>query len=348
MTQKAVSLLHAAKREPLDLIAVISLDRTFFAARGLVWAGLAILALSLLTIQWNQWWATNLLANFHVHLALAGAALVAFGLVWRRWLQTGIGAAIILANVGLVASQIPPAAATAAVAGGTPVRVLTINVLFDNRNVEAMRSQIAALAPDVVLMQEVNWRWSRDLAALDDLYPYRLPLTRARPLLDEHGTVLFSRFPIEEAARPRLGGVEGRLTAARISVDGRLLWLASTHLVKPNTPSGEALQRAQMRDLADWAGTIGEPLVIGGDFNATIHMTQLDELVQDQRFATDLQADRWWKVAVGTYPSWLPLLGLKIDHVLARDAAIEASDIVTIAGSDHRAVVADIVVPAQR
>jgi endonuclease/exonuclease/phosphatase family metal-dependent hydrolase len=88
--------------------------------------------------------------------------------------------------------------------------------------------------------------------------------------------------------------------------------------------------------------------VIGGDFNATVYMPQLHELLETQSLSTDLQSGQWWKVAVGTYPSWLPLLGLKIDHILARDAAIATSDIVTIEGSDHRAVVADIVLPEQR
>jgi endonuclease/exonuclease/phosphatase (EEP) superfamily protein YafD len=325
---------------------VIPLDRTFFVWKGFVWGGLAILALSLLSMQWNHWWATSLLANFHLHLAVVGAALMAFGLVWRRWFQAGIGAAIILANVGLVASQLPPAAA--AVPGQTALRVMTINVLYDNRNVTALREHIVEESPDVVLMQEVNRRWARDLTALYSLYPHRLLLIESRPLLDDHGTVLFSRYPISDAMRPTLGGIEGRLTAARVSVDGRPLWLASTHMVKPSTPGGQALQRAQLNDLAGWAASVSGPLVIGGDFNATVYMPQLHELLETQSLSTDLQSGQWWKVAVGTYPSWLPLLGLKIDHILARDAAIATSDIVTIEGSDHRAVVADIVLPEQR
>ena len=298
-------------------------------------------------MQWNQWWATNLLANFHLHLAVVGAGLLAFGAVWRRWFQAGIGALIILANVGLIASQLPPPAA-AALPGQVTLRVMTLNVLFDNRKVGALRDHIAGLKPDVVLLQEVNRRWNRDLPVLEDLYPHRLSLTDAGPLLDEHGTVLYSRYPIAETARPRLGGVEGRLTAARIAVNGRSLWLASTHLVKPNTPGGQTLQRAQLRDVAAWADTVDGPLVIGGDFNATVHMPQLAGLLQNHGFATDLQSDRWWKMAVGTYPSWLPVLGLKIDHILARGAAIASADIVTVEGSDHRAVVANIVLPEQR
>lgn len=348
MMQIAVCPLNTANRETLDLITVNPPERTFFVGRGFVWASLAILVLSLLSMQWNHWWATSLLSNFHLHLAVVGAALMAFGLVWRRWLQAGIGAAIILANVGLVASQLPVPASAAVAPGQAALRVMTINVLFDNRNLPALQAHIAEQNPDVLLMQEVNRRWNRDLTALNDRYPYRLPLIEARPLLDEHGTVLFSRYPITDAVRPTLGGVEGRLTAARVSVDGRPLWLASTHLVKPSTPAGQAMQRAQLVDLAKWAETVAEPLVIGGDFNATVHMPQLDDLLKSQSLTTDLQSGQWWKVAVGTYPSWLPLLGLKIDHIMAREASIAASEIVTIEGSDHRAVVANIVLPAQR
>lgn len=326
-------------RKPPDRAALIQADRIIF-----VWGGLALLGLSLLTIPRTEWWATALLANFHLHLAVAGAAILAFGLVWRRWWQSAIGAAVVAANLALAAGPMP-APAAAAPPGHSAIRVMTLNVLFANRDAGALRRRLEELRPDIVLLQEVNRRWDWDLALFRDLYPHRVTLTRARGLLDAHGTVVLSKLPIGETARPKLGGLPGRLTAARIAVDGQSIWFASAHLVKPNTPGGEALQREQLRDLAAWAESVSGPLVIGGDFNATVHMPQMEELVSRDGFATDLGAGGWWPVARGTFPAWLPVLGLKIDHVLVREAFIAAAAVEEVPGSDHRGIVADLILP---
>lgn len=308
----------------------------------IVAGGLAVLALSLLAMQGLQWWATNLLANFHLHLAVLGAAFVGLAVVWRRWLQAGIGAAIVVANLGLVATQLP--AQGAAVPPGEPqLRVMTVNVLFANQDVMALRRALEEWLPDVVLLQEINQRWKSDLAALRDIYPHQINVEKPLQLYDLHGTALISRLPIEEVMRRPLGGLGGRLTAARIAVGGRDVWLASTHLVKPSTPHGQRLQRVQLQELDAWAASIEAPLIVGGDFNGTLHMQQIKTMVRDRGFSTDLRAGDWRQIAVGTYPAWLPGLGLKIDHVFVRGATISRSEIVDVPGSDHRGIQADII-----
>ena len=307
--------------------------------------GILLLALSLLAMQWNHWWATNLLTNFHPHLAVLGIAVLTAGVIWRRWLHAGIGAAIVAANLGLMVSQLPAANAIAPASVAASLRVMTLNVLFDNRDVASLRSQLVRLNPDVVLLQEVTRRWDSDLTVMADLYPYRMELTYTRDLLDQHGTVILSRFPFTETARPDIADVAGRLTAARVSVDGHQVWVASTHMVKPNTLDGQVLQRRQMADLARWVQHTDGPVVLGGDFNATPYTPQLDQLVESSGLATDAQAAPWWRAALGTYPSWLPVLSLKIDHIMTRGATIAEAEIVAVPGSDHKAVIATITLP---
>ena len=56
----------------------------------------------------------------------------------------------------------------------------------------------------------------------------------------------------------------------------------------------------------------------------------------------DYDAAPWTQLASGTFPSWLPALGLKIDHVMSRGGQIVSAKTVRIPGSDHRAVIVDV------
>lgn len=318
---------------------LMQLDRTMFAG------GIAVLVISLLVMQWNQWWAANLLTNFHLHLAIVGLVVGVAGALWRRWFQAGIGVAIIVANLGLIASQLPSASLAGPISADKNIRVMTLNVLYSNSDVTSLRQRLVELSPDVALLQEVSSRWDHELRVMDDLYPYRMRLTRTQPLLDQHGTVVLSRFPFIETARPDIGTVHGQLTAARVAIDGQDLWVASTHLVKPSTKDGQELQKLQLRDLAEWVERQDGPLVLGGDFNSTLYTPQMERLVEQTGVAADMQATPWWRVPFGTYPAWLPVFSLKIDHIMTRGGAIRDVKIVEVPRSDHRGVIATISLP---
>ncbi len=111
---------------------------------------------------------------------------------------------------------------------------------------------------------------------MHDLYPYHMNLTLARNLIDLHGTMVLSCFPFTGSTRPFLGSFPGHLTAARILLEGQSLWVASTHLVKPNTEDGQILQWQQLTYLSQWVQSIKEPLVMGGDFNSMLYTPQME------------------------------------------------------------------------
>ncbi len=136
----------------------MQLDRTMIAG-----AGIGVLALSLLAMLPGQWWGANLLTNFHLHLAVAGLAILAAGAVWRRWLQVGIGVVVVAVNLGLVAGQLPASSAPGPVGLDVStgaqsrteksIRVMTLNVLFANHDVASLRKRLMELNLDVVLLQ---------------------------------------------------------------------------------------------------------------------------------------------------------------------------------------------------
>ncbi|HKY16401.1 MAG TPA: endonuclease/exonuclease/phosphatase family protein, partial [Microthrixaceae bacterium] len=83
-------------------------------------------------------------------------------------------------------------------------------------------------------------------------------------------------------------------------------------------------------------------LVIG-DFNATVDQPTMRELLDDGYVDAAGAVGRGW-VMTWRFPFTPPLA---IDHVLVdEDTAVRSVDVHPIAGSDHRAVVATVRLPA--
>jgi endonuclease/exonuclease/phosphatase (EEP) superfamily protein YafD len=102
--------------------------------------------------------------------------------------------------------------------------------------------------------------------------------------------------------------------------------------------------KAVLDDFANVAGQAA--MIVAGDFNSTPDMQQFRELLTNgYRDATDQTGAGF----VPTFPadSWLPP-ALEIDHVLTRGATATSLTAATVAGSDHRAILASVRIPKTR
>jgi len=303
---------------------------------------LSLAVFSVIAGLWSNIWLGNILANFQPHLAVLGFVLLIGCLFLGLRIPAVVGAAVCLANGALIVGQLPAQGTLPTDARADRLRLMTFNVLHSNQDVGALRESLIEVQPDVVLLQEVSRRWNRHLHVLADLYPHRTPLAAIGPKHDDHGNVVLSRLPLLDVRQPTLAGMTGRLTAARISLRGKSIWVASVHIDKPDPLGRPNMQRRQLAELQDWITGMDPPLTLGGDFNATLHTPQLNVFITRTGVNVDLASDPWWSIARGTYPAWVPLFGLKIDHIMALDIAILDSAAIRISGSDHRAVVTNL------
>jgi endonuclease/exonuclease/phosphatase (EEP) superfamily protein YafD len=269
------------------------------------------------------------------------ALLVAAVGAWRRWWA---GAAVAGACAALLLVLLAPRAIpdrAPAGAPGVPVRVLAANIAG---NSVAARRVIAAvrrwdvdvfsaveLPPGVVLAYQS--------AGAESLFPHRA----LQPRLGFSGTGLYSRLPLRSAASPR--GTRFGLAAAELRAPGAApVGLGSVHVPAPTDGGATAQWRHDMRALPGSA--TGEPRILAGDFNATLDHAELRRLLGRGYRDSAEQA------GVALRPTWpmgkspLPTL-ITIDHVLA-DRRIRVVSVRTVAipGSDHRGVLADLLLPS--
>lgn len=283
-----------------------------------------------------------------LHLGLGAATLGLLALLLRRW--RALLASLLLAGLCLTApltpvlrAALPPSAPAPA---GTPsVRVLTINLLFANTNLQAVLDAITAVDPDLVAFQEYAPHWhDRLTVALAARFPHQRVAMR-----DNLGSALYARQPLERVPAvpiPHGPWFRDNLAARWLSPLGPVL-VASIHLP---TPGGAALMvqnRLTAPGLVQWANQSPDPVLLLGDFNATPFGAHARTL------RTAGFVDAWAAVGRGlghTWPAESPLsvhslLGFRIDQIWTRRLHPVSVTLAPHTGSDHRALWAELIAP---
>ncbi|GHH05027.1 endonuclease/exonuclease/phosphatase family protein [Streptomyces lanatus] len=271
-----------------------------------------------------------LLAPAGLGLLLAVLARWWFGVVWA------------LALLGLLAWFIEPYGKSTQ-PDGPPLaafRVLTSNVEFGQAT-DALVAAVRREKPDIVFVQECEY--TCDALLRKDLgagYPHRA----AQVAEGSKGSVVLSRFPLDPA-----DAVTGTMAmpGAVADVRGHAVRLQLAHPMPP-LPGRTNLWRRELGELRDFAAEDhGTPLVVAGDFNASQDHAAFRRILD-----TGLQ-DAARLDGHDRTPSWpartTPTFGAQIDHVLvSADLSVSAVRFLDLAGTDHRALVADLTLHQRR
>lgn len=304
--------------------------------------------LALLAIAVSVPFAAGYLLPQNDFLVLALAALAGYSpyllvlvvlgaLVLRQWL---VGAALGVLLLGQVAVLAPSYLPDDDVDGPRLV-VMTTNVLFGQADLEAVVRLVREHDVDLLGVQELTPQAVARLraAGLEDLLPYSV-LNEAP---SSRGAGLWSNRPVREVPT-WVSTFE--TSSADLEVDGTRLRVRVLHPPPPTRARPDPWQ-------VDYDGFVGAarsdtrgPMLLIGDFNASVHHRRLRALM----------GDRWRDAAgvagAGLVRTWGPHAGrpevLDPDHVLVdRRMGVATFDVVEVPGSDHRAVVATVVLPTR-
>jgi endonuclease/exonuclease/phosphatase family metal-dependent hydrolase len=248
-----------------------------------------------------------------------------------------------------------PAAATVAV---RPLTVLSFNIhhaagpdgVFD---LDRLAGEIRRTRADVVGLQEVDRhfgersKWTDEPAELARrlgmhvVYGANLDLEPPAPGQPrrQYGTAILSRYPIiswRNTLLPKARPAEEQrgLLEAVVNVRGLKVRAMTTHFQHDNAES-RVLQAAVVADLVRASR---EPVVLTGDLNAVPGTPEITTL-------TDLLTDTHERAGRGdgfTYPVEAPTA--RIDYVLTDNALPLRSKVLETASSDHRPVLANLLV----
>ena len=267
-------------------------------------------------------------------LTAAGAALLATRPAGRpAALALGTVAAAGVAGVVGRAVPHPPHPA-----GPGDLTVLAANVLCGRADTGALASLLEREMPDLVALPESGHDFRDKLMPLVTSLGYRSWVSTEPGVYDGYGVTLLASERAGEVTVDGGPAMRGR----HLRATGGVLGDRSFYAVHPEAPIGRRKAAVWRRDLADLAHWTASPVapIVAGDFNATLDHASFRSALGGCRSA----AAGTGRGLVATFPSmWPRWFGIQIDHVLVpAGAATTRFEVVDLAGSDHRAVLASI------
>ncbi|TDC49775.1 endonuclease/exonuclease/phosphatase family protein [Micromonospora sp. KC207] len=260
--------------------------------------------------------------------------------------RRGPAAVAALVAVALLAMVAPRAMASAQPsAGGPTLRVLTANLLAGAADAGTVVDLVRGQRVDVLAVQEFTPGAAAELdrLGLADLLPHR----QLNAQLGTTGSGLYARFPIAGGGIRQNRGGWG-FTQAYGSIappGGPPVRVESVHPSAPHAIDQVGFWRTDLEAQPPATPDAGLS-ILAGDFNATLDHALLRDLLATGYVDA---ADATGAGLIGTWGPYDgdPIPPVTIDHVLVdRRIAVRSVSVRWVPGSDHRAVFAELRLPA--
>ena len=222
-------------------------------------------------------------------------------------------------------------------AGRRRVKLILVNVNFENTLHETFVAFAQRHAPDLLVVQEVNEAWRESLQALQSLYPF----SEVEPKGGGSGMALYSRFPFERLTVVLPEGDARPGILAKLSIDGVSVSLLSLHPRTPIRNDHFKLRNGTLAAAADCLRNLPAPKLCVGDLNITPWSLYYQSFIEQTKLANV-------RKGFGLLPSWPTFLFFKwlmipLDYCLV-SADIFVADVKTgePIGSDHLPLIVEL------
>jgi endonuclease/exonuclease/phosphatase (EEP) superfamily protein YafD len=293
-------------RQPLLRTALVAV-----AAGGLVPFGASV------------WWWFDLFAHFRLQYVACAGIFIVVAVFGRMYLSAALLGVIAALNAWPLVPYLAPAGDAPS---GVELEILNVNVNYHNRAHADIVDLIRSSGADLVAIVELTPALDRALDAVDEDYPFRY----VAPANGSYGLGILSRYPLgstNPVAGPRVPAIEATVRTPA----GELRFVAA-HLRPPMSRRLARQRNRQLDVLAEHLRQIDRPVVVCGDFNLTPYSPWFRDFA-DRSELVDARAGHGLDFS---WPTFLPVVGIPIDHCLIRGplAPVSVERLARI-GSDH-------------
>ncbi|MEM9266293.1 MAG: endonuclease/exonuclease/phosphatase family protein [Cyanobacteria bacterium P01_F01_bin.13] len=230
------------------------------------------------------------------------------------------------------------------------LRVLLANLNANNSDATQTLALMDTEQPDLALFIEVGEPMGKRLKQLKKSFPYGTDLAA------DSGIVLYSKYPLTDVQTQPFGLHTRDSLLAHLEINGQPLSFIASHPLPPTAHELFQSRNTVLADVAQYANTQTDPIVLLGDLNVTMWSPYYQDLIHKTGLKNSRQG-------FGIQPSWptntyhyglqnvpqtlLRPLQIPIDHCLV-SPEITVTGIHTGAetGSDHLPVIADLWIDA--
>ncbi|MFK7966231.1 MAG: endonuclease/exonuclease/phosphatase family protein [Burkholderiaceae bacterium] len=297
---------------------------------------------SLIAKSASAWWLADLAVHFKLQYLLIGALCIAPALWLRRWILVSLCLLCIIVNTQSAAQYFAPAYQASlptaqAPQGYAQVRLASLNVWFANVDYDGVAAWIEQTDPDIVVLVEVNPPWQKALAQRLSAWPHQHYQENA----GRTGKLILSKT--EPLSVQSISSADGRPPLlATLYIDGATLRVGAVHTHWPIGARNSRIRNKMLGEIAKIAQSAETPFIAAGDFNVSPFSPHFQSMLSDGGLRR-ASAGRGWQP---TWPHFLPIAGIEIDHVLVpRSIAVTGFSVHKGLGSDHHGIVADLDIP---
>ncbi len=279
-------------------------------------------------LRWTVLQALPFMTVFAAVVALAIAGLL------RHRVAVGLSAlAVVLAALPMWQWR------SAADCAGPRMSLLSFNAYVSTASVDSLSDAVIAHDVDTVVLVEANEDFVQRFRKTPGGQRFSRRTTGTSTEPSTGGTIL-SRFPLRQidAADPHGARLRFDQPAAQVTVGGQTVAVQAVHPFPPTDGKADAWRRT-LAGLGDWQRSQRAPVVLAGDFNGSWGHPGFRDAVGGLRSAgpstLGFETPTWPNAS--KVPPFEPL-----DHIMVRGLGSSGAAVVTVRGSDHRAVVSEL------
>lgn len=209
-----------------------------------------------------------------------------------------------------------------------------INLLTKNKKYNAVRKEINDKSPDILVIQEIDDKWSEELQAVKENYPFIYEISRQ----DNFGIALYSKIHITEIRKFFVGTLDVPAISAFCDYEGKVFEIICIHTTPPTNQTYFKNTQKIINDLANYVVENGHNVIITGDFNTAPYSYNYKNFVKTSKMK-DLS-----NIFHPTWSAfWLSPFRITLDHIfVTKSFAVRDYAVGNNIGSDHLPIWAEI------
>jgi endonuclease/exonuclease/phosphatase (EEP) superfamily protein YafD len=286
----------------------------------------------------HYWWVFELFSHFRVQYFIATFLFALVFALFGKFTAAILAGSSALLNLLLLTPLYFRRKGPKA--PGEVHRFLLANVNTSNPYHDKVRKLIEKTSPDLIVLVEVDQNWLDDLS----LEEFGYVCSAAEPREDNYGIALFSRLPFISGEVVRFGGLGVPTVLTRLHQGRTILNIIGSHPPPPKSRRLARYRDQQLEEIMDFTRNLEGAVIFCGDFNLTSWSPRFKRLLE----RGELHDTRQGFGVQGTWPTWMPLFFIPIDHIwISSNIQVHCRRVGPRIGSDHQPVVLDFSIMAR-
>lgn len=279
----------------------------------------------------------ELTTNFKFQYLIISICAVILFLFLRKRIWLVVNLFCVLINLYAILPWYLPQYKVEAKSSEQRLRLFLSNVRISNQQYAKVIDLVKEEKPDIAVFLEIDESWSKQLKALQTTLPFSFE--RQRTL----GTriIIYSKFTLKNPNIIDFGNQKINSLTANITFENQVISLIATHLSTPKTATSFQQRNRHLEAMGYYVARVKNPVVVLGDLNTTMWSPYYQSFIQTSKL---YNARRGFGI-LPTWPTYLPLLYIPIDHcLLTSDIKVKNIRVGKNIGSDHLPLITDIAI----